>query len=112
MTIEDLERFGANTEEGISRCMGNRDFYLKLVKIMPKDRNFGVLYDAIARNDLDAAFEASHSLKGALGNLSLTPLFTAVQEITELLRARTQTDYSPLVEKIRKLHKELEALCD
>ena len=43
MTIDDLKRFGANTEEGIHRCMGNENFYLRLVKMMPKDQNFGIL---------------------------------------------------------------------
>ena len=31
LTIDSLRRFGANTEEGLSRCMDNEDFYLRLV---------------------------------------------------------------------------------
>lgn len=112
MTIDDLKRFGADTEEGLHRCMGNENFYLRLVKMMPKDQNFAILYDSIAKGDLDAAFEAAHALKGALGNLSITALFDPVQEITELLRSRTQMDYTPLVSQIREKHQELEKLCE
>ena len=112
MTIDDLKRFGANTEEGIHRCMGNENFYLRLVKMMPKDQNFCILYDSIEKGDLDSAFEAAHALKGALGNLSITSLYDPVLNITELLRARTSMDYTPLVAEIRSKHQELEKLCE
>ena len=112
MTIDDLKSFGANTEEGIHRCMGNENFYLRLVKMMPKDQNFGILYDSIEKGDLDSAFEAAHALKGALGNLSITSLYDPVLNITELLRARTAMDYSPLVAEIKGKHQELEKLCE
>ena len=112
MTIDDLKRFGANTEEGIKRCMGNEAFYIRLVKMMPKDQNFGILYDSIERGDLDSAFEAAHALKGSLGNLSITTLYEPVQQITELLRSRTQMDYAPLVSEIKGKHEELTKLCE
>lgn len=112
MTVDDLKRFGANTEEGIHRCMGNESFYLRLVKMMPKDQNFGILYDSIEKGNLDSAFEAAHALKGALGNLSITSLYDPVLNITELLRARTAMDYAPLVAEIKSKHAELEKLCE
>ena len=33
LTIENLKEFGANVEEGVARCMGLNDFYLKLVNM-------------------------------------------------------------------------------
>ena len=112
MTVDDLKRFGANTEEGLKRCMGNEAFYIRLVKMMPKDQNFGILYDSIEKGDLDAAFEAAHALKGALGNLSITSLYEPVQTVTELLRARTKMDYSPNIAQIKAKHEELTKLCE
>lgn len=112
MTVEDIARFGADTKEGLSRCMRNSDFYIRLVKMMPKDRNFGILYDSIERGDLDSAFEAAHALKGALGNLSITALYEPIVKITELLRLRTNMDYSELIAEIREKHIELEKLCN
>ena len=112
MTIEEMERFGADTKVGVGRCMGNKDFYLRLVKMMPKDQNFAILYDSIDKGDLDSAFEAAHALKGALGNLSITALYEPMVELTELLRARTPMDYSELVAAIKAKHMELEKLCN
>jgi hypothetical protein len=61
-------------------------------------------------NDLQAAFEAAHSLKGVLGNLALTPLLDPVKEITELLRSKTEMDYSELLATIAQERDRLAAL--
>ncbi len=65
---------------------------------------------AVASNNLDAAFEAAHALKGVLGNLSLTPLYTPMVELTEHLRARETMDYAPLLNQILAKKAELAAL--
>ena len=31
ITVEKLKQFGANTSEGLERCLNNEAFYLKLV---------------------------------------------------------------------------------
>ena len=100
MTLDDLAAYGANTEEGLARCMGNEDFYLRLVGIAQNDKGYDALQAAVQEHNLRAAFEAAHSLKGVLANLAITPLLQPVSEITELLRAETQTDYSELLAKI------------
>ena len=111
MTIDDLIAFGANVSEGLQRCLNKEDFYLRMVKKVPGDANFQKLFDAMAAGDLATAFEAAHALKGATGNLSLTPIFAPTAEMTELLRARTQTNYSTLLAAIRKGRDELEQIC-
>lgn len=111
ITIDKLKQFGANTDEGVARCMGNEEFYLKLVSTVPGQKEFTVLSDKIAEGDLSAAFEAAHALKGVLGNLSLTPLYEKVSEITELLRVKTDTDYSGLINDITALNDSLKILC-
>ena len=111
LTIDALKAFGANTEEGMGRCLNNEAFYLRLVKMIPQDKNFSRLYECIDAGDLAGAFEAAHALKGALGNLSLTPLYNKAWEITEFLRNRTQMDYAPLVSEIKALQARLIELC-
>ena len=111
MTIDELKAYGANPDEGIHRCMDNESFYLRMVKKIPGDQNFPKLCDAVDAGDLTAAFEAAHALKGATGNLALTPLFKPICEITELLRARTETDYTALIGTIRDMRDMLEELC-
>ena len=74
----------------------------------------GVLIFSTVMNggDLEGAFSAAHALKGSTGNLSLTPIFAPVCEIVELLRNRTDTDYTELVEMIRKGRDELQRICE
>lgn len=97
ITIESLKAFGANTEEGLARCMGNQALYLKLVGVMLADKNFDKLRSAIESGNLGEAFEAAHALKGALGNLALTPLYEKASSLTEFLRNRAEADYGGLV---------------
>ena len=75
ITTDKLRDYGANVDEGLARCFGNEELYLKLVATIPSEKNFGMLNEAIENKNLDQAFESAHALKGVLGNLSLTPLY-------------------------------------
>ena len=86
LTIEKLKEYGADVDSGLARCRGMQDFYLRLVNMELDDKNFQALKEAMEKRDAKAAFEALHALKGAVGNLSLTPLFAPINEMTELLR--------------------------
>ena len=110
ITIDALNEYGADTETGLKRCMGNEALYLRLVSSVPGEPGFEKLKEAVEKKDLDSAFEEAHALKGVLGNLSLTPAFDAVSEMTELLRSRTDTDYAPLLAKIMEEKSTLEKL--
>ena len=80
--------------------------------MIPGDTNFQKLYDAVGSGDLNTAFEAAHALKGSTTNLALTPISAPVIEITELLRAKTQTDYTALITMIREARDELARICE
>ena len=77
---------------------------------MGDDKNFEVLEQAIHAKDLDKAFEAAHSLKGVLGNLSLTPVYDPVDEVTALLRSRNDVDYTTYLKAIADKRDELTKL--
>jgi len=112
LTIDELKRFGADTKEGTGRCFGNIEFYLSLVRTVPDEQTFEKLSAAIEVNDLDTAFEMAHGLKGVLGNLSLTPIYNPVSEMTELLRARKEMDYSEMMSEILKQRQLLKEICE
>jgi HPt (histidine-containing phosphotransfer) domain-containing protein len=63
---------------------------------------------AVAAGDAKAAFEAAHGLKGAVGNLALTPIYTPISAITERLRGQSEMcDISALHAEANKALAEL-----
>lgn len=100
MTIDDLTAYGADTASGLERCMGMADLYLRLVESVRTETKFDELAQALAADNLDDAFSAAHALKGILANLSLTPLLTPIEQMTELLRHKTPADYATLMATI------------
>lgn len=109
---KSLEKFGANVDEGLARCMNNDTFYFGLVKKAAEDTSVEKLEAALAAGDLETAFETAHTMKGVLGNLSITSIYQPICEITELLRARTEMDYGEYVKKIKNKYEELRKLCE
>ena len=107
LTVGLLREYGANVDEALERCLNNEEFYLRLVKKALDSPDFELLNEAISAKNLDSAFELAHKLKGALSNLSLTPLCTPVAEITELLRSRSDIDYSSYLERITAAREEI-----
>ena len=112
LSIETLRQYGADVEEGLTRCFQNEQFYLRLVKMILEEPNFAALKSKLEEKDLKGAFEAAHGLKGVCANLALTPLCRPVNEITELLRAETEMDYAPLLEQILNGKEELRKLIE
>lgn len=90
MTLEDLNAYGANTAEGLARCMNNEAFYIRMVGMVLEDKNFEALRAGMAVNDAHAVFEAAHALKGSTGNTALTPIYEPVCALTELLRGKDE----------------------
>ncbi len=112
LTVENLREYGADVDTGIQRCVNKESIYLMLVKKVPANDGFAKLKEAIDANDLKAAFEAAHGLKGIASNLSLTPILTPVAEMTEHLRAEEEMDYSSYLNEILKQRDILAGLCN
>ena len=110
ISIDKLREYGADVDTGLKLCMNSEDFYLRMVSMIISESSFGQLEKAVNENDLEEAFKAAHALKGVSGNLSLTPLYDKVCEITELLRAKTPMDYSQMLKGILDEKKILEDL--
>ena len=92
LTIDSLKAYGANVGEGLARCMNMEPFYLKVVGMVKDDvdGSFAKLKAAMAEQDTEKTFEAAHALKGSIGNLSLTPIYVPICEMTEMLRGKTE----------------------
>ena len=110
LTIDNPKSLGAKTDEGLARCLGKEDFYLRMVSMALADDGFERLMDAVRKGDLNEGFERAHALKGVLANVSLTTLAEPIIEITEELRAHNDIDYSDLLNRIDEELKKYRAL--
>ena len=110
ITIENLRTYGADVDEGVKRCLDDEEFYIDLVKSTISDERIPELEKCIADKDFDKAFEVAHALKGMYGNISITPIYKPISEITELLRDRKDADYTPYLEEAKKQKLKLDEL--
>ena len=110
LTLDSLRAWGADTADGMNRCMNNEAFYLRMIDKAMQDDSYENLKAAIESGDLARGFEIAHALKGVTGNLALTPIDTPVREITEFLRSRTEMDYTALLTEIITKKNELTEL--
>lgn len=106
-----LAACGGDYEGTMRRLMGNEMLFCRLLPKMFQDKNLQKLEEALTLGDLDAAFDAAHTLKGMSGNLGLASLYDAVCEIVEPLRRKDpEADYSALYQAIQREFLRLEAL--
>ena len=108
-----MEDYGADYHQTMARFMNNQGMYLRLMDMLFRDKNMGLLKESLANGDLGAAFEAAHALKGVSANMGLTPFYNAVSVIVEPLRARQPgADYPAMLARIQTEFARLPALRD
>lgn len=105
--FEELRKLGVNVDEAIRRLNGNQVLYKKLL---------GSLISAIEDHYVEPGFdctdytettERAHAIKGAAGNLSITPVYEAYTEIVKLLRANQPEQAKEILEKILPVQNEI-----
>ena len=97
--VDELKELGANVDEAMQRFMNNAALYEKMLKKLPKMLNGTQVIEAIDQGNIEGAIEISHTLKGVLGNLSITPLYEAYTEIVTLLRKGDPQKAKSILEK-------------
>ena len=78
---------GIDVEEALGRFMGNEALLLKFLLRFPGDDTFSRLRQAMEARDTTRAFEAAHTLKGVVGNLSMKELHGRLVPLVVALRA-------------------------
>ena len=98
-----MEEYGADYQNTLDRFLGKKSFYLKMLGMLPEDKNMQRLEEALSKGDLGGAFDAAHTMKGVAGNLGLAPLYDAICAIVEPLRIRESSeDYPALCRGIKE----------
>lgn len=84
--IEEVALLGADTDDALTRFMNNSALYERMLKKLPKLIEQAPVMPFMESGDLETAMSNAHTLKGVIGNLSITPLFNDYSEIVNLLR--------------------------
>lgn len=105
--IEDMARLGADIEDAMHRFMDNTALYEKMLKKLPEVLEKAPVLEYFESGDFDAALSNAHTIKGVVGNLSLTPLHNDYTEIVELCREGELSKAHKIAVKTVKLQEEI-----
>lgn len=105
--LEELKVLGVDVDEALERLNGNEGLYTRLLGSLT-----GTLRDYYVQPDFDGTdysevTERAHAIKGASGNLSVTPLYEAYTEIVTLLRAGQPEPAREILVKILPVQEEI-----
>ena len=99
-TLEQAyHELGADYEGVTTRLMGDA-LVARFVGEFFEDENFAKLGEALAAQDVKAAFMAAHTLKGVCQNLGFDNLYAPSSELTEVLRAGSLEGADELYAKV------------
>ncbi len=98
--LEELRNLGVNTEEAIERMNGNVPLYERMLVKFADMINKSPVQPDFDCNEYNDIIEAAHAIKGAAGNLSVTPVYEAYTEIVSLLRAGRPEQAKDTLDKI------------
>ncbi|MEG1523416.1 MAG: Hpt domain-containing protein [Clostridia bacterium] len=81
-----LKDWGCDTKSALERFVGDQSLYEECTLIFYRDKDFSALAEHLKNEDVKAAFNSAHTLKGVAANLGLTPICQIINKIVELLR--------------------------
>lgn len=85
--LDELSTLGVNIEEGKKRLMGNSSLYEKMMGTFIKMMDgTPISVEDFDCDDCTDLIKKTHTIKGAAGNLSITPVYEAYTKIVSLLR--------------------------
>ena len=107
-TLEQAyHEIGSDYEGVTNRLMGDA-LIARFVGKFFEDESFAKLGEALAAQDVKAAFMAAHTLKGVCQNLGFDNLYAPSSELTELLRAGSLEGADELYAKVAAEYRKME----
>ena len=107
-TLEQAyHELGADYEGVTNRLMGDA-LVARFVGKFFEDENFAKLGEALAAQDVKAAFVAAHTLKGVCENLGFDNLYAPSSELTEVLRVGSLEGADELYAKVAAEYQKME----
>lgn len=104
MTVKECyDAMGANYEEIMGRLRTEERVKKFLLKVL-NDKSYDLLTTSMEERNIEEAFRAAHTIKGVCQNLSLTRLYESANELSEMLRGRSEYggDIEPVLQKVKE----------
>lgn len=94
------------------RFLGREEMYYRFLERLREDKNFDILKEKLALNDVGGAFRAGHTLKGVLESLGLSPMIPNMIEIVEILRQGSTQGVDELMEQAQLEYDRIQELME
>ena len=105
--LEELKGLGVDIEDGLKRLNKNEALYKRLLGTFVKTIKAKTIAPDFDASDCTEAIEIAHAIKGTAGNLSITPIYHAYSDITDLLRAGKPEEAREILIKILPVQNEI-----
>lgn len=105
--LEELELLGVDIEDATTRFMNNSALYEKMLKKLPKVVEGAAVLPFVESEDYETALSNAHTLKGVMGNLSITPLYRCYTEAVNLFREGNSEEAKSLIERFAELERKI-----
>lgn len=84
--LDELKELHVDVDKALNSLGGKSSLYEKLIfKLSLMIKDYGIT-DDFEDNDYQEITEKAHALKGATGNLAVTPLYDGYSDVVRLLR--------------------------
>lgn len=103
--LEKLNDFGCDTKGAINRLLNNEETYLVFLNKYKGTFHVDELGEYLKEEKYQEAFDCVHNIKGATGNLGLTPLYSAASNLTEKLRAKDYAGLDSIYNELAEAYK-------
>ncbi len=105
--FDELRTLGVDIDDGLKRLMNNEGLYKRMLGLFVKTLRSQYVPIDFNADDCTEAIEKAHSIKGTAGNLSITPLYEAYNEVLTLLRTGRAEEARPILERIIPVQNEI-----
>lgn len=108
--IAELKNWGCDVNGALERFLGDEELYVSCLQTVIQDPAYEKLGEALKAQNIKDAFEYSHTLKGVLANMGLTPIYDIDVRIVEPLRAGNSENLMSVYEELLAANARLKSI--
>jgi len=107
---QKLEDAGMRVDDALARFMNNEALLEKFIKKFLTDPSYSQLLTAVENKDNDAAFTASHTLKGVAANFSFKDLTDITTKMCDEFRAKNTEGGIAMMPQVKEQYDRIESV--